>query len=74
MFYLIAEYRGQGYGAKLIKYAENFFRKNNVDIYQLRVSPTNISAINFYKKHGFELLRVEDEDTFPRYRMQKLLN
>lgn len=74
LFYLIAEYRGQGYGAKLIEYAEDFFRKNYVNLYQLRVSPTNISAISFYKKHGFEILRVEEEDTVPRYRMQKLLS
>lgn len=74
LFYLVEEYRGQGYGAKLIEYAENFFRKNQLNLYQLRVSPTNINAINFYKKHGFELLRIEEEDKVPRYRMQKILS
>ena len=74
LFYLISEYRGKGYGVKLIEYVENFFRKYHLDEYQLRVSKTNSRAISFYQKHGFELLRIEEEDTIPRYRMQKSLN
>ncbi|MFJ5625112.1 GNAT family N-acetyltransferase [Peribacillus loiseleuriae] len=73
LFYLIVEYRGKGYGAKLIGYAEGFFRKYNVNTYQLRVSTTNQRAINFYKKNGFNILRIEEEDTVPRYRMHRLL-
>ncbi|MGD6900331.1 GNAT family N-acetyltransferase [Bacillus infantis] len=37
LFYLIPEYRGIGYGSKLIEYAEHFFQENNINEYQLRV-------------------------------------
>lgn len=74
LFYLISEYRGKGYGAKLIEYAEQFFQENNIYVYQLRVSQTNKRAISFYNKNGFDLLRVEEEETVPRFKMQKLLS
>ncbi|WP_352928146.1 GNAT family N-acetyltransferase [Peribacillus simplex] len=74
LFYLISEYRGKGYGAKLIEFAERFFREYGVNAYQLRVSPTNKRAIRFYQKNGFDVLKIEDEDTVPRFRMYKLLS
>jgi ribosomal protein S18 acetylase RimI-like enzyme len=74
LFYLIPEYRGKGYGSKLIAYTEHFFQENNIIEYQLRVSTTNKRAIRFYKKQGFNFLRIEEEDTVPRIRMQKLLS
>jgi ribosomal protein S18 acetylase RimI-like enzyme len=73
LFYLVTEYRGQGFGTKLIDYAESFFIENNISEYQLRVSFTNKRAIRFYQKNGFELL-MKEEDTIPRFRMQKLLS
>ncbi|MEH7884205.1 GNAT family N-acetyltransferase [Bacillus sp. JJ1609] len=75
LFYLIPEYRGKGHGTALMAYAENFFRKNKMKKYQLRVSKTNKGAISFYEKNGFELVRMEEEETVFLYRMQKnLLN
>jgi ribosomal protein S18 acetylase RimI-like enzyme len=74
LFYLIPDYRGKGYGTKLLEYAENFFHSNKIDEYQLRVSPSNVRAISFYNKNGFNTLRTEEEDTVPRYRMQKFLS
>jgi len=73
LFYLIPEFRGKGYGLHLIKYAEDFFSQYNMKEYQLRVSPTNKSAVRFYKKHGFDQIRIEEEESVPRYRMQKLI-
>ncbi|MGE7602432.1 GNAT family N-acetyltransferase [Peribacillus sp. NPDC097675] len=74
LFYLISEYRGKGYGGKLIEFAERFFREYGVNEYQLRVSPTNKRAINFYEKNGFDVLGIEEEDTVPRFRMHKLVS
>jgi GNAT superfamily N-acetyltransferase len=73
LFYLIPEYRGKGYGVYLIKYTEDFFSKYDVKEYQLRVSPTNKRAIKFYEKTGFQLIKIEEEETVPRYRMHKLI-
>ncbi|MEI5909358.1 GNAT family N-acetyltransferase [Bacillus spongiae] len=73
LFYLTPEYREKGYGSILIDYAESYFYKHKLKEYQLRVSTTNQRAIRFYKKYGFNLLRIEKEETVPRYRMRKCL-
>lgn len=73
LFYLMPAYRGKGNGAELIAYAEQYFRKNGINEYQLRVSASNVRGIAFYKKHGFELLGAEEEDTHPRYKMKKAI-
>lgn len=73
LFYLIPEYRGNGYGRALMEYAENYFRKNKMKKYQLRVSKTNKGAISFYEKNGFILIRTEEEETVFLFRMQKNL-
>src|SRR5699024_7468712 len=59
LYYLTPEMRGQGIGKELHRYAIQFFQKNNVTAFHLRVSPTNIAAINFYHKLGMEEVGVE---------------
>ncbi|MEJ8767739.1 GNAT family N-acetyltransferase [Oceanobacillus sp. HCA-5259] len=54
LYYLIPEKRGHGIGEKLYQYALQFFEKNKVNEYHLRVSPTNTGAIRFYRKVGME--------------------
>lgn len=54
LYYLIPEKRGQGIGKELQNYARQFFERNKVSEYHLRVSPTNTSAIRFYRKIGME--------------------
>ena len=50
--YVNPEYRKQGIASKLFKYmVEN---KKNIQNITLEVRKSNINAINFYKKHGFE--------------------
>lgn len=73
LFYLIPEFRGKGFGTALMEYAENYFRKNKLKKYQLRVSKTNKGAISFYEKNGFEAVRMEEEENVHLYRMQKNL-
>lgn len=59
LYYLIPEMRGKGLGIELHKYAKQFFINNYVQEYHLRVSPTNHSAINFYRKIGMKEISSE---------------
>lgn len=61
LYYLIPEMRGMGKGNELHNYAKQFFENNKVREYHLRVSPSNINAIKFYKKIGMEEVGPEVE-------------
>ena len=54
LYYLVPEKRGNGHGQELHNYANHFFKKHHVHEFHLRVSPTNTSAIRFYRKIGME--------------------
>lgn len=62
-------YRGQGLGTELVKYAEEYCRKNDYRVIVLHARKT---ALNFYerlgyKKAGFEFIEVG----IPHYKMKK---
>lgn len=59
LYYLISNERGSGKGKKLHHYAVDFFEKNGVNEYHLRVAPENHAAIKFYKKIGMEEIGPE---------------
>lgn len=48
------EFRGQGYGTKLMNKAINLAKKLKVDSVELNVNRDNLVAISLYKKSGFE--------------------
>jgi [ribosomal protein S18]-alanine N-acetyltransferase len=50
--FITKEYRGAGIGAKLMEYAENYFRKESKHIF-LCVSSFNERAQAFYKRIGY---------------------
>lgn len=52
LYYLVPEKCGNGRGQVLHNYAKHFFKNNRVHEFHLRVSPTNTSAIKFYRKIG----------------------
>jgi len=52
-FLVKKEFRGKGYGTKLIKKAINLAKKLKVDAVELNVNKDNVVAINLYKKSGF---------------------
>ncbi|AIF42801.1 acetyltransferase [Virgibacillus sp. SK37] len=70
LYYLIPDKRGKGLGAKLHTYAENFFRSQGVSEYHLRVSPTNTSALSFYRKLGLTVIGEELDGKVTRMRGQ----
>lgn len=49
------EARGHGIGKKLLNYTERLARKNNIQKITLEVSEKNETAINLYKKQGFQI-------------------
>jgi RimJ/RimL family protein N-acetyltransferase len=59
LYYLIENMRGKGKGSELHSYTKQFFKKHGVTEFHLRVSPTNESAINFYRKLGSEKIGPE---------------
>ena len=61
LFYLIPEFRGQGFGQQLEQYAANFFKHLGCQSARLSVSPTNLSAIRFYLKHRWVDLGQQED-------------
>jgi len=53
LFYLIPEMRGTGAGTLLHAYAIAFCQRHGVRVMRLSVSPTNLRAMAFYRKHGW---------------------
>jgi len=52
------EYRKNNIGYELIKY---MIDNNEFDNITLEVNVNNISAINLYKKHGFEIIGIREK-------------
>lgn len=46
-------YRNKGIATKLIEYAENLLKKEEVEFFTLEVRKSNEAAINLYLKNGF---------------------
>lgn len=53
-FFVKEEFRGKGYGTKLINKAINLAKKQKADSVELNVNRDNLAAINLYKKSGFK--------------------
>jgi [ribosomal protein S18]-alanine N-acetyltransferase len=51
-------YRRRGYGTQLLHRAEEILVDYGVEVYDLQVDVTNRNAIQFYKKHAFEVVRT----------------
>jgi ribosomal protein S18 acetylase RimI-like enzyme len=68
LLYLVPGKRGQGKGLELYQYAKQFFLRYKVASYELRVSPSNTAAINFYRKIGMEAIKIEFDGKIIRMR------
>jgi [ribosomal protein S18]-alanine N-acetyltransferase len=52
------DHRRLGHATQLLKRSEEILVEYGVEIYDLQVDVTNSGAIRFYKRHGFETVRV----------------
>ncbi|MGA2413821.1 MAG: N-acetyltransferase [Candidatus Sulfotelmatobacter sp.] len=59
---VIAARRGAGLGSRLLEEAEARLLKAECRAVQLETAVDNISALSFYKRHGYHVI-----ETFPRY-------
>ena len=53
-----ATHRRSGYGTQLLTRAEEILVDYGVEVYDLQVDVTNRGAIDFYKRHGFKMVRT----------------
>ena len=53
LFYLVPRVRGCGLGDALHNYAQNFMRGGGARLVRLCVSPSNMRALAYYRKHGW---------------------
>lgn len=61
------KYSNSGIGSILIKYAEDYAKKNNINKMKLEVSKNNENAIKFYKKKEYKIV----EESEYSYYMEK---
>lgn len=79
LYYLVPEWRGKGLSEALDKFAMDFLRSLGFKKARLSVSPTNLRAVQFYKKNGWVDLGLRDEPElrktlkFPLHFMEKYL-
>ena len=66
--YIIGNYRRKGIGSKLIKVVIDFSTRGDY-VLGLFVEKDNISAINFYKKHGFKVISFNNASIYMEYKM-----
>jgi [ribosomal protein S18]-alanine N-acetyltransferase len=51
-------YRQRGFATRLLHESEEILKRQAVGAYDLQVDVENVPAIAFYRKHGFESVRV----------------
>jgi ribosomal protein S18 acetylase RimI-like enzyme len=73
LFYVAERYRGRGFGRALHEYAERYFRSWDAARIDLHVSPSNESAVGFYRRIGYKLKRVETRRPGSMWLMSKPL-
>jgi ribosomal-protein-alanine N-acetyltransferase len=77
LFAVDRDHRSMGLGSKLLIALRRVSMMNGIDHLSLEVRPSNMRAINFYKRHGFvatEILKRYYNDGDDAVRMHLILN
>jgi len=61
VYYLIPEVRGKGFSSELDNFATSYLKELGFKKARLSVSPTNLRAINFYTKNGWQDIGLRSE-------------
>lgn len=61
LYYLVPSKRGGGRGQALHAYATDFFKRQQVNEFHLRVAPGNKPAVRFYERIGMQEIGPEVE-------------
>ncbi|MNJ90232.1 ribosomal-protein-alanine N-acetyltransferase [compost metagenome] len=69
--FVVKNYRGKGYGKKLLNHFEKQLSHNNYKSYQLQASLMNTGAVELYKKIGCKVIETFEESGEVRYIMSK---
>jgi ribosomal protein S18 acetylase RimI-like enzyme len=56
LYYLVPRFRGRGLASQLDTYAVGVLRAQGYRVATLNVSPSNVSALRFYRRSGWRLL------------------
>jgi len=70
------DFQRQGYGKKMMRYAEEFAKKLGKKKMMLVTNPKNLPAISFYKSIGYSTVKKIDNfygDGTPRLLLEKML-
>jgi ribosomal-protein-alanine N-acetyltransferase len=77
LFAVDSNYRSMGLGSKLMMALRRSVMMNGMDHISLEVRPSNMRAINFYKRHGFvstEVVKNYYNDGGDAVRMHLIIN
>ena len=55
-FTINKQYQNKTYGSILINYLHEYIKDNGIEVISLEVRVSNIKAINFYKKHKYNIV------------------
>jgi ribosomal protein S18 acetylase RimI-like enzyme len=59
VYCIAAPFRGMGFGKRMHRYLERYFRSWEATQVDLHVSPTNEPAVRFYRALGYRFVRVD---------------
>ena len=72
LFYLTPEFRGKGLGGHLDQFAVDFLHRAGHRAARLCVSPTNLPAVAFYRKHRWQDVGPRPDHPHVHYMEKKL--
>jgi len=63
--WVLREHRGQGVGQRLLAHGETEMVERGHESLRLRVVQSNATAIEFYRRHGWRIVRIFPHEKFP---------